>query len=392
MSSKKDIENRLLRNAMLRNIGNYVGPGSVLGELFAITAAEISDLENRSESNLLNSRIISAKGNQLDNIGRDLQLPRNNVQNCVVYASDRNVCLYTASGVLFDSLEGGLPTISRGSVLRTRDNKSYTVIETANLSGLNKAYIGVRGLDQGTSGNVNKGEISIHSISGYETSILVTNEYSIYNGTDRETDDAYRLRLLNRFSSFVNGTQSSVQNEILKLPGVGRFKIINNYKGSGTIGVVLQPTLGIRFNASQLMLLKNRISSFISSGTDVYVINPLYKHFFMSTDIVVSNTLTATQRVALKNRIRGSVLLYLNSIGIGESISRNEIKKAILKVSTDIKSVGKNNNIDVIGYRIYGDNENYYEHILNNDINTLESDRDELFILDESNPITINIV
>lgn len=99
------------------------------------------------------------------------------------------------------------------------------------------AIVPVISLEPGAAGNAAAGAVSILS-SAIPGITAVRNEEAMAGGADRETDDAYKERLLQNVKNpSDSGNYGSYYEWVSAIPGVGALLVLENGSGPGTVDV-----------------------------------------------------------------------------------------------------------------------------------------------------------
>lgn len=393
--TQREVEREMVNASIRRGVGSYIGAGSVMREMHGVGAYQVAELEAFSEANQRNSRISEASGPALDAHGRDLRVPRRDVSRAYCLRSDQNIRIFTLDGTTaFNDLPGGGPSIAIGDRLTSADGTAtYLITEMpGSLTGLTEAFVGVRALTPGARGNSKPNQIVSHPYRAYQSSVGVNNKFALYNGQEREGDEDYRARLLNAFVALESCNNNAVRREMGMFAGVGKFNIVNSYNGAGTIGVIVQPTLGIANTESTLQGIRARLSQVMPNSGTVVVKSPLLKQIAIESTLRTSEPLNTTEKAAVTNRVNRALLSYFNSLSIGAEVEMYLVEQAIRGADSRIVSLGDNEDtLNVVKY-IVGDDYSSYEVVLNRDERFISIDVDELAVLATTNPVTITIV
>ncbi|BDR81012.1 baseplate J/gp47 family protein [Clostridium tetani] len=120
-----------------------------------------------------------------------------------------------------------------------KESIEYELLETKVINDTGAAYIKAQCLREGTIGNMGKGYINvlITPINGVES---VVNEEDFKNGIDKENDDDYRQRILEKKRTpITSGNKYHYRNWAKEVPGIGDAKVNPLWKGPGTVKVVI---------------------------------------------------------------------------------------------------------------------------------------------------------
>jgi uncharacterized phage protein gp47/JayE len=168
------------------------------------------------------------------------------------YGLERLAATYATGEVTFTGLTAEVGTqVDAGvtvAVAPVDDEDPASFVVTADTlwvsSGiLSTATAPIRAADAGTGGNVAAGAITIleSTVTGATS---VTNADSIDGGTEIETDDALRDRILARFQETSAANVATYRSWALKYAGVGRVRVIAEGLGPGSVVVIVQSLAG----------------------------------------------------------------------------------------------------------------------------------------------------
>lgn len=201
-----DIPSQQLANLyiQLRNI-------SSLQSLFASTGTDL----NRLASNFGASRRqgTSATGVAVfttNNLDVDILIP----QGTVVTASN---------GVTFQTTVSTIMSSSSPNVYRANATRLRSSLELASITDPFAVEIPVQALTAGTSGNVGRFGLISQNVPGINS---VTNTQTFSGGSNAETDDEFRTRILSIFAGSNTGTALGYTNSIEVLDGVSDSLVV----------------------------------------------------------------------------------------------------------------------------------------------------------------------
>ena len=391
--TQRQIQRDMINSAINRGVGQYVGAGSVLYELTGVQAYQLAEAEKKVDEAVRNSHLTEAVDSALDRWGADLDLPRLPSQRAQAYTADRSVRLFTTTGANFEDLAGGAPVLAVGQRLTITDGtKSYLITDV--ISGYetsNQVFVGVQAVEDGSAGNTPPRTITRHFLSGYEGSVQVENIYGIYNGANKETNEQFRARLKRRQLQLESCNETAIENYVLQFAGVGKFRVIFNYKGAGTTAVIVQPTLGILNTGSFLNSIQRAVRDRVSAGSQIIVKNPELRYASLETVLRTVEPLNVTQKQILVNRVKTALLNYLNKLAIGDDLNITTMERIILSSDSRISSIGDSGHINVIRLAIK-DSVSTYTEVVPVGTRSYGIAIDELIVLDDENPITISVV
>jgi uncharacterized phage protein gp47/JayE len=153
-----------------------------------------------------------------------------------IYGLERNAAVYTQLEVEF-TVTAAL-TIVAGTIMQRSDQVEYEIDEDVIASGAGTITGTVSARVAGAAGNITDGSmISFQSpqpnVAG-EALVVST----LVEGEDRETDEAYRQRVVDRIQTPPSGgTVSDYKAWALEVSGVTRVWVFPGHLGEGTVGV-----------------------------------------------------------------------------------------------------------------------------------------------------------
>lgn len=242
-----------LRTRIMESLGaesSYTSDSlvNIISEVFS---QESANYVNQLNTVLDSMSVLNAKNSSLDTLAYSMYgLSRYPARKASVKAGDYNIYFTVARGKTSfgDINDGASITIPAGTILSTSGTEnsvggiSYIVSEEVILSSnSNVGYVSAISVGSGKSYNLNKG-LNYHNFSDYydfdNNTLLVSNTYPILNGSDAETDENFRFRIINHLNSLKSTNYNNVLFSSLNVPGIINVKIINSYFGVGTAAVV----------------------------------------------------------------------------------------------------------------------------------------------------------
>jgi uncharacterized phage protein gp47/JayE len=383
--SSQEIYKEMISAAVSSGIGNYGGAGSALKELLSVYSFQLSQIEQRQDAVERNSHLNESRGAALDKWGRDLSVSRIQTSRAIAYMSDESVVLSTKNGVNFDELPGGGPVPRIGDrIIDNVNKKAYVVFQVpSTLAGTNRVFLGVKALADGQAGNALARTLNSHPYSKYERTVTVTNLYPVIGGADRESDDQYLARLLAAPVGSKKGTAEAVFVKLASMPGIGRYRILTGYGGNASLGVVVQPSVGISSPVHLVRAVEVALKQVVTAGTQLTVKNANTIAVKLRCSIKTNKVINATERSNLEIKVRRQLLAYFNRLSIGQSISHASIISVIKQSDSNIKTVGINNReLDRLVYRVNYSGATFSDEIRSGSNFTIEED--ELIVLDEA--------
>lgn len=212
--------------------------------------------------------------------------------------------------------------------------------------------LAVRAREAGAAGNVVANRITVLH-SGVPGITAINNINPMGGGAEEENDEALKDRLSLIFQGKGSGTIADYSREALNRDGVGRVTVVPHWNGPGTVQLILQDVDGNPVTeptrvAAQLhfdprVKANGTIDTAIPPGSGWAPINHVVT---VSTgtrqDIDVAAQITAMSGysldgtdagpIPLRAAIRFAIKDYINSLEAGQTVIRNEVIGAIMRV------------------------------------------------------------
>jgi len=314
------------------------------------------------DENLANAYIRWAEGRFLDFFGDMLNIPRYNATNATADTDGNNFCFYVDSGT-FGDINSGLDFIvSSGSVISTADieletptygyvysEDQQTKIEFDLLTDVicsadqSLAYGNIRARVEGSVSDVPRSVLTVHNFSNYALSsqslLKCTNRYAISNGRERESDEAYRYRLMNAFKARERGNKLAVRLAALSVPGVANIKEVNYEQGPGTFSLYVR-SLTSTTSPGMLAQVQAVVEQVNAFGTKPFVLAPQPLGLEFEIAVNWKSDTTSTQQSAGYALIRQVIENSLNAMEIGASLSLTDLASLVARCSSKILTIG----------------------------------------------------
>lgn len=154
----------------------------------------------------------------------------------VVWGVSRKASSYAGGHVTFTGT--GSPTIPADTRVQNADGVEYATLGDAAISG-GSVYVQVQAVEPGAEGNFVGGSVTlVNPISQVNDNATAT---AMTGGQDRETDDDYRERILQRIrGQGQGGTAADYVRWALEVPGVSGAWCYPLVQGPGTVGMVFK--------------------------------------------------------------------------------------------------------------------------------------------------------
>jgi hypothetical protein len=292
-----------------------------------------------------------------------LNIPRLQGATAEAEIEDENFLFYVDGGY-FGDLNNGLDfIIPSGSIeittpdfpietptyatddYRPRQNTIvYDLVENVTCPSNRTYYFGrIRARVEGNSSDVPRNVLTKHNFTAYTLAstnrLKFTNRYAIANLRNRETDQAYRYRLMNAFKARERANKMSIRLAALSVPGVSDVVEVNCEQGPGTFSLYVKaltpttsPTLVRRVNEVVKEVCAFGVRPFVTAPNPLgleLVIAVNWKSSASSSDQASGY---ATIRQAVENR--------LNNMDIGESLDLEELANIVSSAHASIQGIG----------------------------------------------------
>lgn len=281
-----------------------------------VYAGQIEGIYYNQEFILRQSSPATATGEYLDMWGKSFNVdPRNNATNAigtVVFGRK------TAS-------ENDL-VIPIGTMVST-DEEVYgalinciTTEKVVLIAGQLEVSIKAKTVEVGVHTNVPPGALTI--INNPPTGIeYVKNIERFTDGTDKEEDEAYRLRFE---KSKFRGTDTDFENRAKEVDGVTFAKTLERNRGPGTADVLIATANGVPSD-ELVQITLNHLLVKRPLLCDLGVIKPVSQTVDVSVKVTLKEGFLLTSTVdglTVLNRIKQAIRIYLKSVGIEGIVRR----------------------------------------------------------------------
>ncbi len=222
-------------------------------------------------------------------------------------------------------------TIPEGTVLSTRGDdpqrfvtKSEVTISSGRLSAPSIA----EAINEGSDGNVAPDTITV-IVTPVHSLLRVVNEYKMSDGTDEESDEQLRRRVLNSFVNIPNGTNKAFYiQSTLEVEGVRAAGVVAGVRGAGTLDVYIMSD-----NGDPSEELKSSVKTHLESLREINVDIEVGTLVRVPINIYVSVSVKSGYDFAeVEENIREAIEEYFSLIGAGENFYLSEVGEYIQHV------------------------------------------------------------
>lgn len=284
--------------------------------------------------------ISNATGKDLERIGERLQVFR--ILNAFASAEEGelNVAFYVSSGTFGSYNSGSDIVIPAGTLIYSTQNQNelgsrieYRVLADKTLPAASSiGYVSVQAVEIGSKYNVGKQVLRSHDFTNYIDSasgaLKVLNFFPILNGQNEETDDSYRFRIANKYSSVLQNNETKILLNGLTVPGVKDLEIIRSQYGIGTVGVSVLGSENLS-NARLVNGVQNLLEVNKAPSSTPVAVAAVQSVFDFEIEFVNAGKINTSQREEIKQQVNRIILNYFRSLGIGAVVSLNDLAAAI---------------------------------------------------------------
>ncbi|MBQ4569588.1 MAG: baseplate J/gp47 family protein [Ruminococcus sp.] len=163
-----------------------------------------------------------------------------------LHAEERGITRRSASSavgnVKFTSELGALVdiVIPRGTVVSTAGGAPLCFETTADVTMKQGTYAvnaPIRAIAKGSKYNVAPGKITV-IVTSVQGNLKVTNPETCRSGTDAESDESLRVRVVDSYKNASNGTNCAYYEKVaMQIPGITAARAVPRGRGAGTVDV-----------------------------------------------------------------------------------------------------------------------------------------------------------
>jgi uncharacterized phage protein gp47/JayE len=333
---------------ILNNTGvSRSSPGSKTRALVQAVSRKMGRMWNQFDLNMAQAYLDGAEGQFLDFMGSMMGLTRLGEETASVGTTDKNIKFFTTIGTFGDINGASSILIPAGTLISTGPDGTgiqYRVVAaTILLASQSEAYIAVQSVRTGSNVNVGANQLVYHNFSNYLDSVNntlgVTNEASIVNGQDIETDTNFRFRIANQVTSSERANLTSMRLNALSVPGVADVVVVPYHRGIGTVDMLIKSTVP-RIPDSLVSVVQTAIDAVVSQGIVATARGPSEVGISMVGTLSLRNQVSAEEETQIIQAATDNVTEYINSLDIGEEFVLQEIVERVLSSSDQVRQVG----------------------------------------------------
>ena len=248
-------------------------------------------------------------------------------------------------------------TVPRGTVVCTSEDGHRFVTDDVTYiqSAGSTAAVTVTAAEIGSDYNAAIGTVGVivTPVMGVGS---VTNVTAFYGGSDNESDDELRERIINSYREISNGTNAAYYRSIaMATDGVYSAAVVGGSRGAGTVDVYVCGQ-GTPLDENTLTLLQEKYNEARELNVDVQVKSPTAVNVNLYIALKAESGYNST---ALANTVKERVSEYITSLGIGRDVLLSNIGDIVHHTEGVIdykfqESYGGNREIDDSQYPVPG--------------------------------------
>jgi uncharacterized phage protein gp47/JayE len=285
-------------------------PTSILGQILSAIASVIDEIYFSIQNAQNQAYVTTATDVGLDNKGADLSVPRKQATAAQWYFTfGKNQASYQQISIPAGTVVTTLPQAGVDSVTFTTD------VNTSLPIGTQTVVVSATCQTVGSVGNISANTPLLigSAVPGIDTVQLTSLTNGTY-GTDIESDDAYRARLLAAPASKAQGTIPWYQGTALGVTGVSSVKVVPQSRGAGTVDLYIVGTN----NAIPSTALISQVQTAIDNGRIITDDAKVFAPTTYTVDEIINIKVAAEYDLnQTATNVQTAITNYINGLGIG---------------------------------------------------------------------------
>lgn len=352
--NRSEVAKRLLERMPRVSDMTYVGEGSIIRAFMESVAAELGNAYAIVSLSWTQQLVTQASGGSLDSLGALYGISRRQVSYESSYSS---FYFYLASS---STHQLGIPnttadtlfTIPEGTLVQTSDDvvgDTYAFETTAAVTfeeGDSIHYVTLSPVTSDIAINVAANMLRVHDYdgTGYEQ-LYCVNPIEINTNTEVESDDDYRVRIIQAVRNLACATNVAIRLAALSVDHVRDAKIVERYYGPGTaLVIIVLDSLGSNTHFQEV---RTAIDDVRPAGSLLTLVEAAE----IPVDITYAYSTTTGDALGIVQRaIESAATSYINSLSIGQTFSRGMLVQRMFQAAptaedirvTSIKIDGRN--------------------------------------------------
>lgn len=336
-------EESVFKENFKNNINSKLGTtsqnkDSVVNVFSSAVGDEIVQLRRELEGFFNSLQMSNVSGEDLNQLAFETYgLNRKIASKAYSEKEDKNVVFYV-EGTTFGgiNLEKDI-FIPKGTRIYSSENIESSIIyeltEGVLLDKNNeRQYASVRALNEGYESNISERTLKAHSFTDYSNSfsnkLKVTNMHPIVTGSNEESDENLRYRLVNFVQSNINKNIDYITMQSLTANGVIEGKVIPSYYGIGTNALILFGS-GRETSANLKELVESRIEYYTTPGDSLYIVDGINVYVSMKIRIYLNNNLNRNDVENSLNRIKEQAARIIKEKEFSSYIDFKEVQREL---------------------------------------------------------------
>lgn len=309
-----------MKNKYTELSGNEVPEGSDIDIRMKLLAGEIFDSEMNLDFIKRQMFASTATGSYLDLHAEDRGLSRNKavkatgeVTFSINNVKDENVTIP----------QGTIVGTSGDTCVRFVTNQAATIV-----AGTLYATVPCTAEVAGFEGNVlaQAVDIIVTNVIGVDS---VVNNRKITGGSDAESDESLRNRILNTYISVPNGTNAAYYKKLAEsVEGVKSANVISCVRGAGTVDVYLGG-YNEEVTSSMVAQAQRIINEQRELNVNVLVSAADSVNITLGVEIMIKDGYDFN---AVCSALRSAIDSYISSLGVGEDVLESQLGKIVISV------------------------------------------------------------
>jgi len=294
-----------------------VSPGTILSSMLSIFANINYQLQSSLNTSISDTYITSASGTALDALGLDYKLQRfaatQATGQVTLTRQNTTAALTGQAGQKFSTVN---PDFTKVVTFTSTQPFSFQ-------AGQAQAVVNVMCDFTGSVGNVGVGMVSNIAVP-IEGVTSVSNGTALSGGADRETDAAFRQRIL--LSTVPQNTVTAITSAVLNVPNIATAAVFDQQDHLGNVYVYASDDTGTLTPANQSAVL-SAASGATSIGSTVTVIAPTVTYANISFNYAVQSQYSSA--TVLQN-LEAAITQYFSQLIIGKTFRVFDLQSFII--------------------------------------------------------------
>lgn len=236
-----------------------------------------------------------------------------------------------ASGTLRVSVDVPLEydvVIPQGTVFATSDGQLYyeSISQAVIMSGTGSTFVEVNARYSGSRFNVDAETVTT-VVTYFSSGISVTNSSAFRGGTDDETDEMLRERIISSYRELSNGMNKAYYKKLAESINEVRSAEVSDPQGS--VMNVYVYGRGIAVSNTALLQARELMEEYRIPGLEINVMNATVSILNVSVNIQLKD---GYQLADVTDRVEQAIRNYFDDMGVGKSFVTAELGGKIIAV------------------------------------------------------------